>query len=55
LDRPSFSREAMLAKFVTTGLHLFSLIRFPFSALHCQDSRQFSYALPTTIQQFAIL
>jgi len=35
LDQPSFSLEAMLAKIVTTGLHLFSVIHFPVSALHC--------------------
>jgi len=35
LDRPSFSLEAMLAKIVTTGLHPFSVIRFPVSALQC--------------------
>jgi hypothetical protein len=55
LDRPSFSLEAMLAKIVTTGLHLFSLIRFPVSALHSQQSRQFSFALRPNIPQFAIL
>jgi len=55
LDRPSFSLEGMLAKIVTTGLHLFSLIRFPVSALHCQQARQFSSVLRPNIPQFAIL